>query len=56
VPAGASGTRKVLELRPEEAAFVELKLAPARFLRDVRVLLGLGATCDRVGEVIARAA
>jgi hypothetical protein len=26
-----------LELTPEEAAFVELKLALARFLRDVRV-------------------
>jgi ribosome-binding protein aMBF1 (putative translation factor) len=83
-----------LELTPEEAAFVELKLALARFLRDVRLrqgwtqaqtakrlgssqsrfakmeaadasvsvdllvksLLGLGATREQVGEVIARAA
>ena len=83
-----------LELTPEEAAFVELKLALAHFLRDVRVqqgwtqaqtakrlgsrqsrlakmeaadasvsvdllvrsLLGLGATREQVGEVIARAA
>ena len=83
-----------LELPPEEAAFVELKLALAHFLRDVRVhqgwtqaqtakrhgssqsrfakmeaadasvsvdllvksLLGLGATREQVGEVIARAA
>jgi ribosome-binding protein aMBF1 (putative translation factor) len=83
-----------LELTREEAAFVELKLALARFLRDVRVqqgwtqaqtakrlgssqsrlakmeaadasvsvdllvksLLGLGATREQVGQVIARAA
>jgi ribosome-binding protein aMBF1 (putative translation factor) len=83
-----------LELSPEEEAFVELKLALARFLRDVRVqqgwtqaqtakrlgssqsrfakmeaadasvsvdllvksLLGLGATREQVGQVIARAA
>jgi len=83
-----------LELTREEAAFVELKLALARFLRDVRVqqgwtqeqtakrlgssqsrlakmeaadasvsvdllvksLLGLGATREQVGHVIARAA
>ena len=30
----------LLELTPEEAAFVELKLALARFLRDVRVQQG----------------
>jgi predicted XRE-type DNA-binding protein len=83
-----------LELTPEEAAFVELKLALARFLHDVRTqrgwtqaqtakrlgssqsrlakmeaadpsvsvdllvksLLGLGATREQVGQVIARAA
>ena len=83
-----------LELTPEEAAFVELKLALAHFLRDLRgrqgwtqaqtakrlgssqsrlakmeaadpsvsvdllvkSLLGLGATREQVGEVIARAA
>ncbi len=83
-----------LELTPEEAAFVELKLALAHFLRDVRErqgltqaqtarrlgssqsrlakmeaadssvsvdllvksLLGLGATREQVGRVIARAA
>jgi predicted XRE-type DNA-binding protein len=83
-----------LELTPEEAAFVELKLALAHFLRDVREqqgltqaqtakrlgssqsrlakmeaadssvsvdllvksLLGLGATREQVGKVIAGAA
>jgi hypothetical protein len=89
------GTAKeFLELSPDEAAFVELKLALARFLREVRVergwtqaqtakrlgssqsrlakmeaadgsvsvdllvksLLGLGATREQVGQVIARAA
>ncbi len=83
-----------IELTPEETAFVELKHALPRFLRDVRVqqgwtqaqtakrlgssqsrlakmeaadpsvsvdllvksLLGLGATREQVGDVIARAA
>ena len=83
-----------LELSPEEAAFVELKLALARFLHEVRVqqgwtqaqtakrlgssqsrlakmeaadasvsvdllvksLLGLGATREQLGQVIAQAA
>ena len=86
--------QEFLELTPEEASFVELKLALAHFLRDVRVregwtqaqtakrlgssqsrlakmeaadpsvsvdllvksLLGLGATREQVGQVIARAA
>jgi DNA-binding XRE family transcriptional regulator len=45
-----------LELTPEEAAFVELKLALARFLRDVRVRQGWtqAQTAKRLGSSQSR--
>ena len=56
------GAAEFLELTPEEAAFVELKLALAHYLRDVRVEHGwtqaqvakrLGSSQSRVAKMEA---